>query len=287
MKYDLEYFLSVCKSLLLRISFTVSGNFLPNIDRCVSLVCCVQKIRSTKKRAIIGFKPQRGIIWAEIRLSAKMWFQCLPRSIIFLSGVQTVTLLRFLRSSLPVRVSRFSHVSLARHAAPRRTPVRFRTLRLSLPADIPIEARGWTHLDQRRTVRRWMIVPRRWARGWPRAPGRDGAASGGENPGLVAEQHLPDLLRTSAEPAARRASFAPAAATRSPPRQQSTSTVDAAGCQRRTSSLVLDLRSMTRPRAVTFARTCPTGRLSFLFLPCGRHTCRMRIQSSTGGSTQR
>lgn len=42
-------------------------------------------------------------------------------------------------------------------------------------------------------------MPRRWARGWPRAPGRDGTASGGENPGLVAEQHLPDFLRTAAD----------------------------------------------------------------------------------------
>jgi len=55
------------------------------------------------------------------------------------------------------------------------------------------------YLDQGWTVRRGMIVPRRWARGWPRAPGRDGTASGGENPGLVAEQHLPDLLRTAAD----------------------------------------------------------------------------------------
>lgn len=56
------------------------------------------------------------------------------------------------------------------------------------------------NLDQGRTVRRGMIVSRRWARGWPRAPGRDGTASGGENPGLVAEQHLPDLFRTVADP---------------------------------------------------------------------------------------
>lgn len=44
-----------------------------------------------------------------------------------------------------------------------------------------------------------MIMSRRWARGRPRAPRRDGTASGGENPGLVAEQHLPDLLRTAAD----------------------------------------------------------------------------------------
>lgn len=56
------------------------------------------------------------------------------------------------------------------------------------------------NLDQGRTVRRGMIMSRRWARGWPRAPRRDGTASGGENPGLVAEQHLPDLLRTAADP---------------------------------------------------------------------------------------
>lgn len=44
-----------------------------------------------------------------------------------------------------------------------------------------------------------MIMSRRWARGWPRAPRRDGTASGGENPGLVAEQHLPDLFHTVAD----------------------------------------------------------------------------------------
>jgi len=55
------------------------------------------------------------------------------------------------------------------------------------------------YLDQGRTVRRGMIVSRRWARGWPRAPGRDGTASGGENSGLVTEQHLPDLHRTAAD----------------------------------------------------------------------------------------
>lgn len=48
-------------------------------------------------------------------------------------------------------------------------------------------------------MRRGMIMSRRWARGRPRAPRRDGTASGGENPGLVAEQHLPDLLRTAAD----------------------------------------------------------------------------------------
>lgn len=48
-------------------------------------------------------------------------------------------------------------------------------------------------------MRRWMIVSRRRARGWPRAPGRDGTTSGGENPGLVAEQHFPDLFRTFAD----------------------------------------------------------------------------------------
>lgn len=55
------------------------------------------------------------------------------------------------------------------------------------------------NLDQGWTVRRGMIMSRRWARGWPRAPRRDGTASGGENPGLVTEQHLPDLLRTAAD----------------------------------------------------------------------------------------
>lgn len=56
-----------------------------------------------------------------------------------------------------------------------------------------------THLDQGWTMRRWMIMSRRRARGRPRAPGRNGAASGGENPGLVAEQHFPDFLRTFAD----------------------------------------------------------------------------------------
>lgn len=55
------------------------------------------------------------------------------------------------------------------------------------------------HLDQRWTMRGWMIVSRRRARGRPRAPGRNGTASGGENPGLVAEQHFLDFLRTLAD----------------------------------------------------------------------------------------
>lgn len=55
------------------------------------------------------------------------------------------------------------------------------------------------HLDQGWTMRRWMIVSRRRARGRPRAPGWNGTASGGENPGLVAEQHFPDYLRTLAD----------------------------------------------------------------------------------------
>lgn len=65
---------------------------------------------------------------------------------------------------------------------------------------LDIRLKQGTYLDQGRTMRRGVIVSRRWARGWPRAPGRDGTASGGENPGLVAEQHLPDLFRTSADP---------------------------------------------------------------------------------------
>lgn len=60
-------------------------------------------------------------------------------------------------------------------------------------------AKSIIYLDQGWTVRLLTIVSRRRARGWPRAPGRDGAASGGENPGLVAEQHFPDLLRNFAE----------------------------------------------------------------------------------------
>lgn len=56
-----------------------------------------------------------------------------------------------------------------------------------------------THLDQGWTMRGWMIVSRWRARGRPRAPGRNGTASGGENPGLVAEQHFPDFLRTLAD----------------------------------------------------------------------------------------
>lgn len=55
------------------------------------------------------------------------------------------------------------------------------------------------HLDQRWTMRGWMVVSRRRARGRPRAPGRNGTASGGENPGLVAEQHFLDFLRTLAD----------------------------------------------------------------------------------------
>jgi len=70
------------------------------------------------------------------------------------------------------------------------------------------------YLDQGRTVRRGMIVSRWWARGWPRAPGRDGTASGGENSGLVTEQHLPDLHRTAADPSAPQKS----AGRRTPPR---------------------------------------------------------------------
>lgn len=47
---------------------------------------------------------------------------------------------------------------------------------------------------------RWIVVVQGgWTRGRPVAPGRDSTGTGGENPGLVSEQHFTDILRESAD----------------------------------------------------------------------------------------
>lgn len=60
-------------------------------------------------------------------------------------------------------------------------------------------------------MRGWTIVSRWRARGRPSAPGRDATAAGGENPGLVTEQHFTDVLRESTADLPRSPDFLPRA----------------------------------------------------------------------------